>query len=223
MTPSKVLADRIIESMKKREWSMAPTPSAPGRRGRPSKASRALQVPVAPMDRIACLARQLSEEDHYGYVYVIVKSGDEGKTSFDGKIGFSKNPKSRCSNMSTGTTGTLKVYYQSFTSLPWARGVERDLHTLFQSQHIRREWYRLSEEDIEDIDRFTEVAMYRERILQDYLEIQAADLTPARRAPILDSIRRMYTWTEDSQFSMSDDQVLYAFSRHVDKNSSGTK
>jgi hypothetical protein len=198
-----------MDSMQKRERSKDLNRVGPGR---PSKASRAL---TAPVDRLALMAESLSEGDHYGYIYVIIKSGDDDKKRFDGKIGFSTHPKSRCSNMSTGTTGTLTVHYQSFTALPWVRGVERHLHTLFQSQHIRREWYRLSLDDIEVIDRYTEVAMYRERMLQDFQEIQLLTLAPARREEILDSIRQMYAWSEDPQFTMSEDQVLYAFSRHV--------
>lgn len=41
VTTSKFLADRIMESMRKRERSRAPKPSELSRRGRPSKASKA--------------------------------------------------------------------------------------------------------------------------------------------------------------------------------------
>lgn len=75
-----------------------------------------------------------------GYVYVLELSGFY-------KIGSSKRPDKRYIQLSTGTPIDLKVVH--WLKSPYYQTVEKQLHNRFAHKRTRREWFALTDEDIQ--------------------------------------------------------------------------
>lgn len=67
------------------------------------------------------------------------------------KIGISKNIKTRLSNLDTSNPHNLKIY--KTYKLKNAKGMEKQLHKQYEHLNVKGEWFKLSEEDLINIDR----------------------------------------------------------------------
>lgn len=84
------------------------------------------------------------------------------------KIGVAVNVESRICSMETDCPFEIEVVYAKQS--PDARGVERALHNLYINKRIRREWYRLTQSDVDTIKHILDdgVCMWGERWPQEY-------------------------------------------------------
>lgn len=85
------------------------------------------------------------EENHKGYVYLI-------KSNNYFKIGKTKNIKQRISSLQTSSATHIELIHTIKTSN--YHKIEKELHKKFENQHIKGEWFNLSEEDIEYIKNY---------------------------------------------------------------------
>ena len=67
------------------------------------------------------------------------------------KIGIGVKPKTRVKTLTTGSTANLKIIYQK--EVDFAPKIETCLHRIFASKRRKGEWFDLSEDDIEMIDK----------------------------------------------------------------------
>lgn len=208
------LALRIMNSMAARRVE-------PTKRGRPRKQAPAFtleDITLPPIRKtLLALADQLSDESHWGKIYVMTHERENLQHRQDGrypcKIGLSKNPNSRLGGVNTGTYQKVMLEYQSPYAVPFVREDERYLHTLHKGNHIRLEWFYLNEEEIEEIDRYMEVALLRLRIIQDHAAIHnTKEMSAERREQTLQAIEIAYLDTKNDDFMMSQEQLLRAFS-----------
>ena len=78
-----------------------------------------------------------------GEVYFIFMEDDDQKC----KIGKSDNPTKRTSQLQTGNPYELYVY----KTLPGYARLEKMLHNYFKEKKIKREWFNITFEDVDDI------------------------------------------------------------------------
>lgn len=83
----------------------------------------------------------------HGYVYLIQGPREAGKDLF--KIGRTINPKTRFSNLQTGSPVLLKLVKITKTKNP--KELERYLHDHCAEMRIRGEWFALEKKDVRSI------------------------------------------------------------------------
>ena len=83
----------------------------------------------------------------HGYVYLIQGPREAGKDLF--KIGRTINPKTRFSNLQTGSPVLLKLVKITKTKNP--KELERYLHDHCAEMRIRGEWFALGKKDVRSI------------------------------------------------------------------------
>lgn len=79
-----------------------------------------------------------------GFVYVLISSGYF-------KIGRSKSPQRRLSDLQMATPHKIDLYMHVHTERP--DYVEKELHLRFHNKRKRGEWYELSNEDLYELER----------------------------------------------------------------------
>lgn len=70
------------------------------------------------------------------------------------KIGYSKNPKKRITNIQTGNDGQLKILYTYESK--YCKKIEGILHRTYSSKRKNMEWFDLDIKDISDFTRMCE-------------------------------------------------------------------
>lgn len=83
----------------------------------------------------------------HGYVYLIQGPREAGKDLF--KIGRTINPKTRFSNLQTGSPVLLKLVKITKTKNP--KELERYLHDHCAEMRIRGEWFALEKKDVRSV------------------------------------------------------------------------
>jgi len=83
----------------------------------------------------------------HGYVYLIQGPREAGKDLF--KIGRTINPKTRFSNLQTGSPVLLKLVKITKTKNP--KELERYLHDHCAKMRIRGEWFALEKKDVRSV------------------------------------------------------------------------
>lgn len=83
----------------------------------------------------------------HGYVYLIQGPREAGKDLF--KIGRTINPKTRFSNLQTGSPVLLKLVKITKTKNP--KELERYLHDHCAKMRIRGEWFALGKKDVRSV------------------------------------------------------------------------
>jgi|TARA_B110000438_G_scaffold71779_1_gene71981 hypothetical protein len=83
----------------------------------------------------------------HGYVYLIQGPREAGKDLF--KIGRTINPKTRFSNLQTGSPVLLKLVKITKTKNP--KELERYLHDHCAEMRIRGEWFALGKKDVRSV------------------------------------------------------------------------
>ena len=83
----------------------------------------------------------------HGYVYLIQGPREAGKDLF--KIGRTINPKTRFSNLQTGSPVLLKLVKITKTQNP--KELERYLHDHCAEMRIRGEWFALGKKDVRSV------------------------------------------------------------------------
>lgn len=78
-----------------------------------------------------------------GKIYLI-RCSEENDILY--KIGFSINPHKRRKTLETGNPNDLEVIDEFFTN--YDRKLETAIHNRFRSKKIRREWFKLDDNDI---------------------------------------------------------------------------
>ena len=96
-----------------------------------------------------------------GEVYFIFMECDDKKC----KIGKSDNPKKRTLQLQTGNPYELYVY----KTLPGYARLEKMLHNYFKEKKIKREWFNITFEDVDDI-----VEQYKEA-KEEYAQISESE------------------------------------------------
>ena len=130
------------------------------------------------------------------------------------KVGISKNPGSRRSGISTGSYRDIRILWTSFCAIPFALSIEKKIHQHYHAHHLRREWFSLTVQDIQDIEDMVEVAMYQWRMIEDYGHIQkATDASDDEKRRILQMITDTFLLSESPDFVCSQEQVLHAYAR----------
>lgn len=111
----------------------------------------------------------------FGYVYVL-KCGDHYK------IGQSKRPRKRLTQLRTGSPHPIEVVHTLRTA--HFRAIERTLHVKFRDKRGTGEWFALSDEDIEYIKSIDSMGRTPEqaREYEDSLNAQQAEYQAKQKA-----------------------------------------
>lgn len=90
-----------------------------------------------------CRVRQIVEPTEDGIIYIMIST----RTGLH-KIGFTRDIDRRLQNIRLGDPSIEIV-----KSYPGSMRLEREIHEIFFRQHVEREWFRLGEKELAEIDR----------------------------------------------------------------------
>lgn len=103
----------------------------------------------------------------YGQIYVI---GVDLEDPFEEpvKIGFTKSSvKNRLSQLNSSHWKDLKLIYESI-EIPWPTILEKYLHKKYKKHKVGREWFKLDEWHLDDIEEYCEMTYIKLDILREY-------------------------------------------------------
>ena len=90
----------------------------------------------------------VTEIDHQMVLYVV-----EADSKY--KIGVAKSISNRLKLLQTGNPYKISVYKEyKISTEPLARGIEKELHSMFSSKRMEGEWFNLAKEDLELLDQY---------------------------------------------------------------------
>ena len=90
----------------------------------------------------------ITEIDHQMVLYVV-----EADSKY--KIGVAKSISSRLRLLQTGNPYKISVYKEyKISTEPLARGIEKELHSMFNSKRMEGEWFNLVKDDLELLDQY---------------------------------------------------------------------
>ncbi len=105
-----------------------------------------------------------------GNLYLI--TSDEYKKKKLYKIGISKDPEKRLSNLQAGSPYTLYIY--DFFQVYQSRVLERAVHEHYKEHRVIKEWFFV--EDLEAL--YKMVLAHKRRMLEKYIETNRAKASP---------------------------------------------
>ncbi len=93
------------------------------------------------------------------YVYIM-------KSNEYYKIGVSSNPQKRLKELQTGNPVEIEIV--NSWKVRFAMELEKKLHDLFDRERVRLEWFKLDNEDLENIKKYIEANIVQEEINYRY-------------------------------------------------------